>query len=357
MGRPIPLLLPLLLGLAAGAVAAESHTLHFADGKKRTLPVESCDAQGLTVREGGGERRIEWNALSPECAYAVRKSFTPFDDGPARLALSGFASELRLYPEAQEQLEIALALDGLDEAAFEKRSTELAAAEVAWLRERIDALLATKAHPTECLRAIKRLRERYPEDANNSLYEPRVQELVEAIAQEMQGKQDLAAESEKDAATEKLRAEVEKLQKKKSEALERADALMVESKDAIEKRVISRIKKCLVEPLGAEKYLKRARTFLRAIATADARFTIVSREALQAEYDATEKKLLECYLGVARQLMRDRNYKSAVDSVRKILYYDPIHEEALEMKAEIERNRIHFKASDITNARPRVTGG
>ncbi len=357
MARTISRILPMLLGLAAGAAAAESHTLHFADGKKKTMSVESCDAGGVTVREGGGVSRIEWHALAPGSAYAVRKSFTSFDDGPARLALAEFAAALRLYPEAQEQLEIALALDGLDEAAFEQRSETLAAEEVAWLKERIDALLATRAHPTECLGAIKRLKERYPDDSNNSLYEPRVQELVEAIAKEMQGKQDLADESGKDAAAEKLRGEVEKLQKKKAEALARADALMTESAEAVEKRVISRIKKCLVEPQGAEKYLKRARTFLRAIATADPRFTVVSREDLQAEYDATEKKLVECYLGVARQLMRDRNYKSAVDSVRKILYYDPIHEEALEMKAEIEKNRIHFKASDITNARPRVTGG
>ncbi len=357
MARPISRILPSLLGLCVAAGAAETHTLHFADGKKKTLAVESCDGEGLVAREGGGGRRIEWAALLPESAYAVRKSFTSFDDGAARLALAEFAAGLRLYPEAQEQLEIALALDGIDEAGFERRSGEWASVELAWLKERIDALLGAKAHPTECLRAIKRLRERFPEDPGNGLYEPRVQELVDAIAGEMQGKQDLAEASEKDAAAEKLRNDIGKLQRKKGEALARADGLILESADAIEKRVISRIKKCLIEPQGAEKYLKSARTFLRAIAKADPGFTIVAREDLEAEYDATEKRLLECYLGVARQLMRDRNYKAAVDSVRKILYYDPIHEEALEMKAEIERNRIHFKASEITNARPRVTGG
>ena len=72
---------------------------------------------------------------------------------------------------------------------------------------------------------------------------------------------------------------------------------------------------------------------------------------------AIEKQLIDCYLQVARILMDQRNYKGAVEYVRQLLIYDPIHEEALEMVDEIRRNRITFKVSDITNARPRVTGG
>ena len=70
-----------------------------------------------------------------------------------------------------------------------------------------------------------------------------------------------------------------------------------------------------------------------------------------------EKLLIDCYVQVARILMKERAYKSAVEYVRKILLYDPIHEEALEMVDEIRKNRISFRMSEITNARPRVTGG
>ena len=103
--------------------------------------------------------------------------------------------------------------------------------------------------------------------------------------------------------------------------------------------------------------LYQARKRLRNIARLDQHGLIVSREEIQSEYAAIEKLLIDCYLKVARILLQERNYKGAVEYVRKILLYDPIHEEALEMVEEIRKNRITFKLSDITNARPRVTGG
>ena len=89
----------------------------------------------------------------------------------------------------------------------------------------------------------------------------------------------------------------------------------------------------------------------------DKKFEVVKKTAIQSEYDAIEKKMLHCYLETSRILMKERNYKGASKYVRKILYYDPIHEEALEMVKEIRKNRIRFKMSDITNARPRVSSG
>jgi hypothetical protein len=56
-------------------------------------------------------------------------------------------------------------------------------------------------------------------------------------------------------------------------------------------------------------------------------------------------------------MMRERNYRGALKMVQKILFYDPIHEEALDMAREIRKKRITFKASDITGIRgPIVTG-
>ena len=61
-------------------------------------------------------------------------------------------------------------------------------------------------------------------------------------------------------------------------------------------------------------------------------------------------------MDVQRALLQQKNYKGAVKYVRNILFYDPINEEALDMVETIKKNRISFKASDITNAKPRVTG-
>ena len=63
------------------------------------------------------------------------------------------------------------------------------------------------------------------------------------------------------------------------------------------------------------------------------------------------------FAAVLKAYMRDRNWKRATQYVQKILYYDPINEEALDLKEEIDANRITRKLSDITNARPRITGG
>ena len=342
---------------AALAVAETKLTLEFADGKKKSVTLVSFDGTGLVVKRGGDDVPVAWNELKAESAFAARKALTPYDDGAARLELSEFARALKLYPEALEQLEIALALGGLDEGAFEKRAAELEKEEVFYLTAHIDTLLRSGADPAECLVAIKRLKERYPEHPANARYEEEIDTLVEQLAklaEEEQAKKAKAVDSKELA---KLRKLIEKINKRKFAALDKADDLIAESKDAIEKRQVSRVKKKLVEPMGAEKYLKRARGYLREMARADREFRIVTREGLRKEDEEIAGKLVGCYLEVARSQMKQRNYKGAKEYVRKVLLYDPIHEEALEMVDEIRRNRISFKLSEITNAKPRVTGG
>lgn len=346
-----------ILLLAGAASAAEPLILQLKDGNKRTVEPLSFDADGLTAKYGSEEVRYPWGDLVPASAYAARKALTPFDDGTRILDLSRFARSLKLYPEAMEQLEIALALGGLDEGAFEKEQKEVATEEVEFLTATIDSLLETEAEPERCLAAIKRLRERYPSDEANAKYEPHVKDLVQALADEKQAAEDAAAKKADDKAMAKLNEAIRKEQVRKLEALATAAQLREESKPAIEQRVVSRVKKKLVEPMGAEKYLKEARKRLRNIAKLDPQGLVVARADIQKEYTAIEADLVACYLEVARILMKERAYKGAIEYIRKILLYDPIHEEALEMVEEIRKNRISFRLSEITNARPRVTGG
>jgi len=348
----------LLLALLAGLTSAdEKMTLRYASGKKRSVTIKAADKDGLDCLYGKNELRVAYSELAPESAFRARKALTEYDDGAARLELAEFGVKLELFPEALEELEIALALGGLDESAFEKREAAIQALEVKFLCARIDALLRSKQKPQVCLAAIKRLKERYPEHPNNKTYAPHIDALVKIIASEMQAKQDAQtakAESKELAA---LRKRVERLLRKKQSALAKADKLMAESPPAIEKRQVARVKRLLVDPYGAEKYYKRARKYIRGMAKLDHRFRIVNKDSLRKEYESIEKKLVDCYLRVARILLRGRNYKGTVRYVRDILFYDPINEEALDMVETIKKNRISFKASDITNARPRVSGG
>ncbi len=349
--------LAILLLLAATAAAAEPLTLVLKDGNKRTVAPLSFDAAGLLAKYGAEEVKFAWTDLTEESAYAARKALTSYDDGAGILDLSRFARGLRLYPEALEQLEIALALGGLDEAGFEKEQKEVAAEEVEFLTATIDNLLETEAEPLRCLDAIKRLKERYPSDEANATYEPRVKDLVQALADEKQAEEDATAKKADDKAMAKLREAVGKEEVRKEQALATAAQLRKEADPAIELRQVSRVKRKLVEPAGAERYLKDARKRIRNIAKLDPQGLLVAREELQKQYASIEKLLVDCYLQVARILMKERAYKGAVEYVRKILLYDPIHEEALEMVDEIRKNRITFKASDISNVRPRVNGG
>ena len=346
-----------LILVASVAHAAEKLTLVFLDGKKKTLTLKSFDEAGLTAVVGGEDKTIPWKALMPSSAYKARKALTSYDDPVARYALAEFAVGLRLFPEGMEQLEIALALGALDEADFEKRAKEIEKLEVDYLCARIDQLLKSHREPHRCLEAIKRLKVRYPEHPNNAIYEPQVDKLVEALAKQVEKEQQQQEQVKDDAEMARLRKELDKLGKRKDKALATAAELFADSDEAIRKAQVSRIKKKLVDPSGAEKYYKKARGYMRKQARADSRFLILDKAALQKEYEDIEHQLVQCYLRVARMLIRQRNYKGAIKYVRNILYYDPINEEALEMVDEIKRNRISFRLSDITNARPRVTGG
>jgi hypothetical protein len=347
-----------LLGLLAStAAAADRLTLTLADGTKKSVTLTSFDEAGLSATQNGRELKFAWADLEPGSAYAARKALTPYDDGAARLELATFAVRLKLFPEGLEQLEIALALGGIDEAAFEKEQAEIVQKEIAHLCADIDTLLLAKAAPEVCLAAIKRLKDRYPDHEANAKYAPHIKVLVEQLAAKAEAEQDAQKKAVSDEALERLQKMLDKEIRKKVAAIEKGDQLVKEADPAIRLRQVSRVRKKLVEPLGAEKYYKKARKHLRSLARKDKHGLVLARAELQKEYEQLQDKLIDCYLKVARILIGQRNYKGAVEYVRKILLYDPIHEEALEMVEEIRKNRITFKLSEVTNARPRVSSG
>jgi len=342
--------------MANTAAAGPTRTVQFKDGKKKTVVLEWCDDAKLVYSQAGRKTEIEWSKLMPASAYEARKELTSYDDADARVALAEFARGLKLFPEAMEQYEIALALGGLDERSFEKKAESLEKEEIAYLTGLIDALLKSKAEPTTCLTAIKRLKERYPDHPKNDDYTPHIQALVDILAKAKQSENDAREQAVESKEMAELRKKLDKLQAKRVKAQAKAKKLRGESADPIAKRSISGVKKKLLAPRGAEKYYKEIRKLLRDMYKVDRQFRIIDKKELQKADDATAAALVECYVPVARLLMRERNYKSAAKMVEKILFYDPIHEEALDMGREIRKKRIHFKASDITGIKgPIVT--
>lgn len=350
----------LTAGLFAPVASAleTTRTLHFVNGSRKAVVLVSYDEVGLTYRQSKKETKVSWQELTAASSFLARKELTPYDDASKRVKLADFARELRLYPEAMEQYEIALALGGLDENSFEDIAAAVEKEEVTWLTSRIDTLLKSRAEPEQCLSAIKRLRVRYPTHKRNAEYQPHIEELVSILAKRKQGEVDAAKAKVDSADLAKLRKKVDKLLARKKKALLKAKELQDAAPTAIARRSISGVKKCLIEPKGAEKYYKRARGNLRDLVRVDKDFQIVDGKQIQKEYDAIAGELIECFLPVARLYMKERNYRGAVKMVQKILFYDPIHEEALEMARIIRKNRIHFKASDRSGIKgPIVTGG
>ncbi|MHC4955044.1 MAG: hypothetical protein ACYTGZ_14285 [Planctomycetota bacterium] len=348
----------LIVGLlAAVAAAGPTRTLTFKDGKKKTVVLESCDDEGLDYSQAGKKTRVAWSDLKPESAFDARKELTPYDDAAKRMVLADFARKLKLFPEAMEQYEIALALGAMDEATYEKKAKQVETEEIAHLTAVIDTLLKSKAEPTTCLSAIKRLKSRYPDHEKNDQYAPHIKALVEILANRKETEQNAEVQAKDSKELAALRKKIEKLQGQLVKALRKAVKMREESKKPIERRSISGVKKALLEPRGAERYYKQVRKLLREMVRTDPRFRIIDKKEIQKGDDSTATQLVECYLPVARMMMRERNYRGALKMVQKILFYDPIHEEALDMAREIRKKRITFKASDITGIRgPIVTG-
>ncbi len=204
--------IPILLAVATLAHAGVKKELFFRNGKSMVVTISAFNEKGVTLGIGETEREVAWNTLMPLSAYEARKALTPYDDGDARLELTSFAVKLLLFPQAFEQLEIALALGALDETAFEERSKEFEKTELAYLTVHIDSLLESEDDPSVCLNAIKRLKERYPSHERTAGYEKHVPKLVEAlkeIAQEIQAAKLAKTEG---AAMKDLRTKIAKLQ-------------------------------------------------------------------------------------------------------------------------------------------------
>jgi len=97
--------------------------------------------------------------------------------------------------------------------------------------------------------------------------------------------------------------------------------------------------------LGRRNGLQRLATDLKVL------------EDAQKKIEAVNAHLVLVHLSLASSRMSQRDFKTARDQVDAALRIDPMNKRALELKAEIAKHSITRKLSDLTNAKPTVTGG
>ncbi len=80
-------------------------------------------------------------------------------------------------------------------------------------------------------------------------------------------------------------------------------------------------------------------------------------EEAQKKTEAVNQYLVLVYLNLANLHTVQRNFERGWNYVNLALQLDPTNKRALDLKQKITEQRIVRKASDMTNARPKVSGG
>ncbi|MHC5019217.1 MAG: hypothetical protein ACYTGX_03705 [Planctomycetota bacterium] len=109
---------------------------------------------------------------------------------------------------------------------------------------------------------------------------------------------------------------------------------------------------------AALKYDLTAKEFLGKTAGVQRVATdLATLEKAQKQIEKLNKHIVAVHLSLSALHMKERNFKRARSHVTTALRLDPMNKRALEMREEIAKHSINRKASDLTNAKGRVTSG
>lgn len=331
-----------------GAVPATPVELPLAAGKSLTGVVESLDAHEVVLRIGEDRRRIPWEQLTPLGVFRAHAAVAAADDGPARLALAELAADLGLWVEARREFEKALGLRAIDAATYaravaaaEERavSTLLAQAERAADAGDTDAALAA-------LRAVQL-------DFGDAVDPRRVAALLQTVAARVAARakeQQAAAEEDAKLAEESRRKReiLVRMTKAKGDRTlgdRSADAARAE----MPKGAVTRVRRAAEEADEGYGTARREYGRLRRLVGRAG----PDRDAWAAALDELDKVQFKLLLDAAKFFWDARVYATAEDFAMRASYIDPVDPTLLELRTQIRENRIRYRASDVTNARPR----
>lgn len=323
--------------------------------------VELTDS-AVRVRTGAGELvLLGFEALAPASLHRLLLERTDRADPDARLRLAERLQRFGAYDEARAELVAVLELDATREEPVAARRRALDDAQAQDLYNRgLELMLERKWMPA--LDAFRTIADRF---AETRWAEKAIERSERAVAGLEADEGDATPGGAAGAPARRL-TPAEKAAARKQALIAHCQAEAAKAVTLAEEKNREGLK------LDGEGQVSAAKNAYEAALVADARAKgfLGRRNGLQKL--ATDLKLLEdaqkriesinthlvlVHLNLASLLMSQRNFKGAREQVDFALRIDPMNKRALELKAEIAKHSITRKVSDMTNAKPTVTGG
>jgi hypothetical protein len=319
------------------------------DGKAVVAVVVSVDAEGVVLRGADGkDAKTAWSALAPLGVYRARAAVGKPDDGPTRLALAELASDLGLWAEARAELERAFALKAISGEVYERAVADAEERAVA-----TGVAAAERAADADDVAKALEIARRLKLDFAGAKGAKKIDALLASL----------------DARIAQREAELDALQKEGEKALANADRIKealarrtearrqtaiggeaaADARSLMPRGVVTRVRKQV--DAADEAYSKARKDLgrLRRILPKDAKERTEADAAL-ASLDLVQFKLL---FDAAKFFADARVYDDAERYAAKASYIDPVDPRLLELREELRDKRIHYRLSDVTNARPR----
>ncbi len=348
----LTLLLSLLGGPSATAADARPVELPLTNGKQLVGVVEKATANEVVVRLGPEQlRRIPWSRLAPLGYYRAKRALAPAADGGARQRLAELAVDLGLYVEAREEYEKAYALGAMPKAKFRKA---VAAAERDAVRNGVAyaSRLADAGRLEAAMEMARKLKLHFATAPNAADVGRLVAQLVRRIQTLDKAAAKEQAELERITLTSKRNKEILLRKTKALDLYKNALKLMDAWKGHIRVGNQTRARKAAQK---ADAKFQSARINLGRLRRILKRSDPARKEVL-AQLTKLDKAQFELRFGMARFFSDQTVWTRAEKWAALASYIDPVHPDLIELRDHLMTNRIKYRASDVTNARGRVTG-
>jgi hypothetical protein len=310
--------------------------------------VESADAKEVVVRVGAEElRRIPWPQLQPLGVFRAKAALAPASEGEARLQLAELAADLGLYAETREEYEKALALGAIDRKRFDEVVADAEKRAVTQGVERA-RMLAEAGDPEAGLDIARRLKLDFTNAPNATMVDKLIGDLLARLKA-------LDLDAAKDAAElQRVQAELERnkeILKRLTLASQLVDEADVDAKEAADARAVGNVTKARKHAevsdgkyMSARKNLGRLRRILPR--------EHETRKEVLARLTELDRKQFALLFATAKFHWDQRVYTRAEEWANRAAYIDPVNPDLMEIRDLLRENRIRYKVSDVTNARP-----
>jgi tetratricopeptide (TPR) repeat protein len=352
-----------LTGLLASSAVADTFTLR--DKKQVTGDVIELTEKAVRIRTATNELvLLGFEKLAPDSLYGLLRGRVDAKDAKARLELSDTCKRWKAYDGARSELEAAVKLDPklAKTAAAKRKSIDETQAGELW--DRALELMLAKKH-AEALAVFRTIADRF---AETSFAEKALAKSVEAV----KGLEaaDAAVENNRPGAQQKKKKK--KLTRAEKKAAKKAAQIKYAQEQADKFQKLAdeqnraafgfdgkgQISKAKRSYEAALKYDLTAKEFLGKTAGVQRVATdLATLEKAQKQIEKLNKHIVAVHLSLSALHMKERNFKRARTHVTTALRLDPMNKRALEMREEIAKHSINRKASDLTNAKGRVTSG